>query len=164
LRAVGNVTLGVNAAASWNTSQGILPPQLELISLQGTSSTMHASSPVPPSPGASIFRRGARPTVEAPNIGGLTAANNIAGAGAKTDAPTGGVAHDQPSIIIVEVLGYGGGGGDEPADQEQKRPKSDDKRSYDTNSPYQIVGVGALDDRQISALAAEKHTESRQER
>jgi filamentous hemagglutinin family protein len=35
IEAVGDVTLGVNAAVSWNTSQGLLPPQVNLISLQG---------------------------------------------------------------------------------------------------------------------------------
>jgi filamentous hemagglutinin family protein len=35
IEAVGDVTLGVSASPSWNTSQGLLPPQVNLISLQG---------------------------------------------------------------------------------------------------------------------------------
>ena len=86
------------------------------------------------------------PTVEAPNIGGLTAANNTAGAGAKTDAPTGSTGNnDRPSIIIVEVLGYGGSGDDSPTpDPDAQKRRGKDDRSYDTNSPFQVVGAGAL--------------------
>ncbi len=51
------------------------------------------------------------PTVQAPNIGGLTEASNTAGAAAQQAAgPRQGSGNVQPSIIIVEVLGFGGSG------------------------------------------------------
>ncbi|MCK9916037.1 filamentous hemagglutinin family protein [Microbacteriaceae bacterium K1510] len=95
------------------------------------------------------------PTVQAPNIGGLTQASNAAGAAAQqatTPAQNGNAA--QPSIIIVEVLGFGGeenGGGRE--DIQRRAPR--DERTYNINSPYQILGVGDLTDDQVAGLAGE---------
>ncbi len=58
------------------------------------------------------------PTVAAPNIGGLTAASNTAAAStssaqdlAKKQVPAAPVKEEDPSIITVEVIGYGGGEG-----------------------------------------------------
>jgi hypothetical protein len=50
------------------------------------------------------------PTVQAPNVGGLTAASNTAGAASKAvDSPTQlNNNASQPSILIVEIEGYGG--------------------------------------------------------
>ena len=56
------------------------------------------------------------PTVVAPNIGGLTAASNTAGASSNASEQVANQAAAQtqqqelPSVITVEVLGYGGGG------------------------------------------------------
>ena len=56
------------------------------------------------------------PTVVAPNIGGLTAASNTAGASSNAADQVANQAAAQtqqqelPSLITVEVLGYGGGG------------------------------------------------------
>ncbi|HEY2573110.1 MAG TPA: filamentous hemagglutinin family protein, partial [Verrucomicrobiaceae bacterium] len=70
------------------------------------------------------------PVVSAPNVGGLTAASAAAGAGTsaaadamKQNAPaTTQPAEESPSIITVEVLGYGGSSNDDD-DEERRRKK-----------------------------------------
>ncbi|WP_441259177.1 filamentous hemagglutinin family protein [Bradyrhizobium sp. 521_C7_N1_3] len=64
------------------------------------------------------------PTVSVPNIGALTAGSNTAGAAAKTaETPTATGARRQGSIFIVEVIGYGGGDGQD--DQATDKKESD---------------------------------------
>jgi len=94
------------------------------------------------------------PTVQAPNVGALTSASGVAGAAAKTaEAPMSRDAEARPSIIMVEVVGYGGGeGGDTPA----KKPAEDNRQSgvlpaYDPKSPVRILGVGPLTDQEKAA-------------
>jgi hypothetical protein len=82
-----------------------------------------------------------------PNVGALTSASNTAGAASKAVATpqAGAGGSDAPSIITVEVLGYGGGEDESrrgAGDQNGQRRR--DQRSYDTNSPFQIVGAGSL--------------------
>ncbi|WP_445489680.1 filamentous haemagglutinin family protein [Rhodopseudomonas sp. RCAM05734] len=98
------------------------------------------------------------PTVQAPNITGLTEASNTAGAAAKqAETPSQGSGSAGPSVIIVEVLGYGGGTGETPNDGDaDRRRKNPGQQSYDASSPYQVLGVGELTDEQVAGLAAEK--------
>lgn len=64
------------------------------------------------------------PTVSVPNIGALTAGSNTAGAAAKSaETPTATGARRQGSIFIVEVIGYGGGDGQD--DQATDKKESD---------------------------------------
>ncbi len=96
------------------------------------------------------------PTVQAPNVAGLTQAANTAGAAAQqATSPTQANAQAQPSVIIVEVLGFGGGDAPNESDDERRR-RSQGQQTYNATSPYQVLGVGALTDDQVSALAAEK--------
>ena len=91
------------------------------------------------------------------NIGALTSASNTAGAAAKmVETPrAGNNASDMPSIITVEVLGYGGGESDTPReDERERRKRMPDQRSYNVNSAFQIVGVGPLTEEQKQRLAA----------
>jgi hypothetical protein len=83
------------------------------------------------------------PTVQAPNIGGLTEASNTAGAAAQQAAGPKQSNNAQPSIIIVEVLGFGGGEGASPSGGDDKR-KGSGQQTYNTNSPFQVVGAGSL--------------------
>jgi hypothetical protein len=70
------------------------------------------------------------PAVAAPNVGSLTAASNTAAAGAnaatqvaaQNRAPT--AAEEVPSIISVEVIGYGGGDSDDEEEQRKKRRRA----------------------------------------
>jgi hypothetical protein len=56
--------------------------------------------------------------------------------------PSQAAPSEQPSIIIVEVIGYGcGDGGNVPAPDEKKR-KGAEKQSYNTHSAIQYLGAG----------------------
>jgi Filamentous haemagglutinin family outer membrane protein len=99
------------------------------------------------------------PTVQAPNVAGLTAANNAAGAGAKTATPTADKPADRPSVIIVEVVGYGGGDGtttppmngtDDGTDK-KKRP-ADDRQGYNPNGNVRVLGYSTLGDSEMIGL------------
>jgi filamentous hemagglutinin len=103
------------------------------------------------------------PTVQGPPMGALTAANNVAGAGQQTALPAQSNTNERPSVIIVEVIGYGGGGDDNiPSDQnDDRRRRKGEQRSYNPTSPYQVIGVGTLTDEQVSGLADEKRVQVR---
>ncbi len=92
------------------------------------------------------------PVVQAPNMGALSEASNTAGAAAKQAEVPPQRANDQPSVIIVEVLGYGGGdGGDEP-----KRRGNDKQSQYDPNSAFQLIGDGQLNAEQLKKLTPDE--------
>jgi hypothetical protein len=96
------------------------------------------------------------PTIQAPNVAGLTEASNTAGAAAQQAAmPKQDTATARPSIIIVEVLGFGGGGGEEQPhpDDNQRRGQP---RSYNSAAPIRVVGYGALTDAHMQDLTEEE--------
>jgi TPP-dependent pyruvate/acetoin dehydrogenase alpha subunit len=101
------------------------------------------------------------PQAAVPNIGTLTSASNASGAvaavaqQAASQARNRPVPQDLPSIITVEVIGYGGG--EESPDQQQERRRKKDERSendpvYDPGSALQLVGNGRLNEAQRQAL------------
>jgi hypothetical protein len=98
------------------------------------------------------------PTVEAPNIAALTSASNTAGAAAKTSESPSDAAKssDQPSVIIVEFLGFGGGDSEVPAEGEQARQRRDSSQIQDPHSRVQILGAGELTGTQRRDLVDEK--------
>lgn len=80
------------------------------------------------------------PTAPPAPVGALTTASNTTGATqAEIAAPANPSSNNQTSVVIVEVVGYGGGSGDDS--QPSDRPR-DDKRSYDPNSAVQFVDFG----------------------
>jgi len=74
------------------------------------------------------------PTVAAPNVGGLTSASNSAAATSNAAAQLAqntnpAQQEDVPSIINVEVLGYGGGDEDEEERRRKKKQQQDNQGS-----------------------------------
>ncbi|MEW6642770.1 MAG: filamentous hemagglutinin family protein [Pseudomonadota bacterium] len=96
------------------------------------------------------------PTVQGPPTAALTSASNTTAA-TQQAAPPPPRSDGQPSIIMVEVLGYGGGDGSPtPDDEDEKRRRRSRDQSYNTNSVLQLVGNGALSPTQQEALTDEE--------
>jgi hypothetical protein len=106
------------------------------------------------------------PTVQGPPVGALTAANSTAGASqAAAPAVTNSTTNNRASIIIVEVIGYGGvdQGTEAPAQpQNDKQHKSDNDQSYNPNSSFKLLGNGALTQEQQKNLTDEERSKLRQ--
>jgi filamentous hemagglutinin len=88
------------------------------------------------------------PTVAAPNIGGLTVASNATGAatsaaqqlaGQNTTAAT---QEEVPSIISVEVLGYGSGSEDEEQRKKKKKEQEQQPQSSADESNVRLSQLG----------------------
>ncbi len=97
-----------------------------------------------------------------PNIGALTSASNTAGASQQTAAPKQS-GNEQPSIIIVEFMGFGGGDAEPGSDSSKQRPNEgqqgfNDRRGQDYNdrSAVQIVGFGSLSEAAAQLLTPEE--------
>ncbi len=96
------------------------------------------------------------PTVQGPSVSAALSTSNATAASQQTATPTQGSGNAQPSVIIVEVLGYGGGQSEEPGEASERKRRETQRQSYDQNSPLQLVGNGALTERQQRALTAEE--------
>jgi Filamentous haemagglutinin family outer membrane protein len=104
------------------------------------------------------------PTVQAPNIGSLTEASNTAGAAQQVAKPAQTGTTEQPSIIIVEFVGFGGGNEEVRPNSEQQRNRGrQSNNNYDSNGMVRVLGNGtfsAEDTKQLTTL--ERDTLARQ--
>lgn len=101
------------------------------------------------------------PTASVPNVGALTSANNTAGASAQTAASPKSNANAQPSVIIVEVLGFGGGDGEDvrPADpQLRNRQRQSSNTNYEPTGMVRILGDGAVTAEGMAQLTQEERS------
>ncbi|HVQ67654.1 MAG TPA: filamentous hemagglutinin family protein [Bradyrhizobium sp.] len=92
-------------------------------------------------------------------------ASQKAAADAAKDATQSGKTQ-QASIIIVEVLGFGGGGGEAPVNQEelqQPRGGVNEQRTQNPDSAYQVIGAGQMTAEEARQMIAERRRVSGQQ-
>lgn len=103
------------------------------------------------------------PKAAAPQLAGTLSADQATAAATKDLEPSrraGAAPQERPSIILVEVLGYGGAGGNEQPPRPSPEPDGSRRPSraegQDPSGRVQVLGVGDLTDDQTRQLVDEK--------
>jgi hypothetical protein len=101
------------------------------------------------------------PTYTGPSTSALVTASNVAGSTQAVLAAPAQDKKEQPSIIIVEVIGYGGGDNSDDNRKRDDRQKTDGRQGlYDMHSRFQLVGAGEVTDAEAKQLANERRVET----
>ncbi|WP_296526397.1 filamentous haemagglutinin family protein [Rhodoplanes sp.] len=96
------------------------------------------------------------PTVQSSNTGALTVTSNAAVAAAKEAPPAQSVPSERPSVIIVEILGYGGSPGEDDRPADDRRNRGRQSLNYDADSTVRIIGNGPISIEQTRVLTDEE--------
>ncbi|MEW6435584.1 MAG: filamentous hemagglutinin family protein [Pseudomonadota bacterium] len=101
------------------------------------------------------------PTVAAPNIGALDSASSAAGAATKsiTSPAQNNNNNIQPSILIVEIEGYGGDDSQSTPSQpqpDQRKKTQEQHATYDPYSPVHLLGNGQLTEKEERKLTLDE--------
>jgi hypothetical protein len=92
------------------------------------------------------------PTVQAPSISAALSTSNATAATQQTTAANQGSGNERPSVIIVEVLGYGGGDGDDRGTTTPRKRDNEQTRSNDDTGSVRVIGSGPITQDQLQAL------------
>ncbi len=95
------------------------------------------------------------PTVQAPSISAALSTSNAAAATQQTATPAQGSGNAQPSVIIVEVLGYGGGDDREQGDNGRRDHKQTQLKEETTGAVH-VLGNGPITQDQLQSLTDEE--------
>ena len=98
------------------------------------------------------------PTVQAPSITAALSTSNATAATQQAATPTQGSGNVQPSVIIVEVLGYGGGD-DQPSPDKRSNGNRRSTRDYDPTSPVRVLGSGPVSPRESRMMTDQERKE-----
>lgn len=82
------------------------------------------------------------PVAVAPNTSALTAASNLSAAAQQAQPAQAPASNAQPSVIIVEVLGYGGGNGRDEERDDERSKRERQGSVYDPNGMLRVLGNG----------------------
>ncbi len=106
------------------------------------------------------------PTVQAPSIAAALTTSNATAASQQAALPGQGSGNERPSVIIVEVLGYGGGGNEnEPSDEDRRRNqgRQSNNVNYEPNGMVRVLGNGNFTTDDTTQLTASERSTLRSE-